>query len=179
MKAPSESMIQVAIMAYPEKVCSVEGCTGKYKGRGYVAFLESLIGTDITECIPYPGRRAKDGYGRVGNTTASRYMCRLAHGNPPDSSLDAAHSCGRGHEGCVNPNHLRWRTRQQNQMERRDHGTMVRGEMIVQSKLTETDVREIKRLLGQVSQAQLAEQFGVSQPAISEIARGRNWSWVE
>lgn len=50
-------------------------------------------------------------------------MCQKAHGDPPSPKHDAAHSCGRGHEGCVNPNHLSWKTKKQNQADRITHGT--------------------------------------------------------
>jgi hypothetical protein len=45
---------------------------------------------------------------------ASRAMCILAHGLPPDAKMLAIHSCGNGHLSCVNPKHLRWGTTKDN-----------------------------------------------------------------
>ena len=47
------------------------------------------------------------------------------------------------------------------------------------SKLTEDQVREIRRLLkaGQ-SLAKLAKRFGVSRTAIRNIGNGRKWRWL-
>ena len=70
-------------------------------------------------CLKWPfGRRKAKGYGSVTfrgvSTAAHRVMCILAHGEPPTSKHAAAHSCGMGHEGCVNPKHLRWATSKEN-----------------------------------------------------------------
>jgi hypothetical protein len=62
--------------------------------------------------------------GYLGDTLyAHRLMCQLAHGDPPTPDHIAAHSCGRGHEGCVNPNHLSWKTYSENELDKRVHGT--------------------------------------------------------
>lgn len=43
------------------------------------------------------------------------------------------------------------------------------------NKLTEEQVREVRRLRGKVSQRKLAKRFGVSQTAIYYIQSGQNW----
>src|SRR5690606_12175061 len=78
---------------------------------------------DHARCLKWPFGRS--GHGYAGQATvdgvreaAYRHMCRLAHGNSPSSEHQAAHSCGKGHEGCINPNHLRWATPAENQSDR-------------------------------------------------------------
>lgn len=77
-----------------------------------------------------------------------------------------------------------WGTSLENSADSRRHGTNCtpnrEGENASNSKLTEGDIREIRRLnkLG-VSQGKLAKRYGVSQPAISYIVRGRNWASVK
>lgn len=44
--------------------------------------------------------------------------------------------------------------------------------------LTPNNVRRIRQLLGRVRQVDIAAQFGVSQCAISHVARKRTWSHV-
>lgn len=66
-------------------------------------------------CLIWPFVSKLHGYGQFGylgkNYYAHRFMCELAHGPAPSPLHEAAHSCGRGHEGCVNPQHLSWKTK--------------------------------------------------------------------
>ena len=110
---------------------------------------------------------------------ATRIICEMVHGSPPSASHVAAHSCGNGHDGCVNPRHLRWATPKENSEEMVAHGRSTRGSTNPQSKLKEADVREIKRLLQEGCHRQkLADRFGVTKSAIDRIAQGRNWKWL-
>lgn len=83
-----------------------------------------------------------------------------------------------GHEACVNPKHLYWATPSENQNERVKHGTSNRGTRQWQAKLTEQDVRSIRKLFGSKSLSEIAGQFGVSRGAIKDIQRGKNWAWL-
>lgn len=73
---------------------------------------------DGGECLRWPFHRDQSGYGRVRvmgkSMAASRFMCELVRGAPPSPEHQAAHSCGNGHLGCVNPRHLRWATPKEN-----------------------------------------------------------------
>lgn len=80
-----------------------------------------------------------------------------------------AHSCGNGHTGCVNPNHLRWDTRTGNLSDKLIHGTHNRGEKSPVSKLTNQEVEKIRALLSVKTQAEIALMFGVTQSNISKI----------
>lgn len=137
------------------------------------------------ECLTWPFHVGRDGYGRVHRpgsgslTTASRLMCEIAHGEPPSARHEAAHSCGRGNHACVNPRHLYWATPSENQCERADHGTSNRGTRQWQAKLTEDDVREIRRRLGFESQTAIARDFGVNQSTVSDIKTGKKWGWLD
>ena len=88
----------------------------------------------------------------------------------------AAHSCGHGDEGCVNPSHLRWATPQENSDDMVLHGTQACGEKNGWSKLTASQVREIRGLKGEMPQRAVAERFGTSQSNVSLIHLGRAWS---
>jgi predicted transcriptional regulator len=55
---------------------------------------------------------------------------------------------------------------------------MLLGERVNNAKLTEGDVREIRRLSGRLTQKALAERFGVSQPAIHSVVSGKTWRHV-
>lgn len=137
------------------------------------------------DCVQWPFHISKDGYGRVhdprnGNlSTAARIMCGAAHGEPPTQKHHAAHSCGNGNKGCVNPNHLYWATCIENQNDRIKHGTTNRGERQGQSKLTTGDVLKIRELLKTQSQASIAKLFKVDPSHISNIFRRKQWAWLD
>ena len=106
-------------------------------------------------------------------------MCMLAHGERPSSTHYAAHSCGKGHLGCVNPRHVRWATPLENAMDRIEHGTSRRGEAHYGSKLTESGAREIRALRGIETQESLAKRFGISRTGVSGVQNGHSWSWLD
>lgn len=125
------------------------------------------------ECLLWPFSRDYHGYGtlhfRGRSTKAHRVVCILAHGEPPFEGAHAAHSCGKGHEGCVNPRHLRWATVSENMLEHADHGTDNRGEKHPLNTLSADDVKRIRALRGQKTQRQIAAQFSTSPGYISQI----------
>lgn len=137
------------------------------------------------ECLIWPYGRRHYGYGAVdvpGSSKrhyAHREMCRLAHGEPPHESYQAAHNCGNGHLACVNPRHLRWDTQQGNLADRHVHGTINRGARNGSAKLTEDDVREIRSLAKHLYQREVAEMFGLSRQTVSDILRRRRWAWLD
>lgn len=135
-----------------------------------------------TDCLTWPFAKIGNGYGAIlinGNVfVASRQVCERAHGAPPSPRHDAAHSCGKGHEGCINPNHLSWKTRIGNMADTLVHGTHNRGERHYACKLTEPEVKEILSLKGMKTPRALANIFGVSKSTIYGIHSGRIWAWL-
>jgi hypothetical protein len=135
-------------------------------------------------CLLWPFHIGSDGYARAHRpgsgelTTAANLMCEAAHGPAPSPEHECAHSCGRGDQGCVHPQHLRWATPQENQQERVDHGTSNRGERQWQARLTADDVRAIRRLATTMTQAAIAKQFGVRPDHVSRIVRREKWAWL-
>lgn len=147
-------------------------------------FLEAVVFRyEGDECIVWPYCCFPSGYGQIRvdgkSQTVSRLVCERRHGPPPGAGYDAAHSCGKGHLGCITPAHLAWKTRAGNIEDMIDHGTARRGERAVNSKLTAGEVREIRALKGSATQRQLAERFGVRPQAISRIHQNARWGWLE
>lgn len=149
--------------------------TGKGKG---IAFLRSLVGHNGDECIPWPYGKDLRGYGQCpfeGKVhRAHRLMCELEHGAPPMPQHHAAHNCGQGANGCVNPRHLEWKTGTDNQLDRRAHGTHGNGGGR-RKKLTPVDVLQIRRAKGIVTQRDLARIYDVSDASIRGIQTNRYW----
>lgn len=134
------------------------------------------------ECLPWPFSRNAYGYSNInidGENLASRYMCKLAHGEPPTPKHQAAHDCGRGHEGCTNPKHLYWATNGQNRQDMFTHGTTTRGERHGASKITTDQVRQMRDLKGVHTQDVIAEMFGVSRGHVNAVLCRRIWGWLE
>lgn len=81
-------------------------------------WLQDHVDYQGDDCLIWPFGRNGKGYGAIKfngtMTVASRVMCILAHGQPDQPELEAAHSCGRGHEACTSPRHLRWASSQEN-----------------------------------------------------------------
>ena len=108
-----------------------------------------------------------------------RLVCQRQHGDPPTSDHEAAHSCGKGHLGCINPHHIRWATHSENCADRNAHGTENSGSKNGQSKLTESQVRQIKeRLRSGCAPMPLANEYNVSRSTITDISRGRYWKSI-
>lgn len=141
------------------------------------------FGEKTDDCVIWPHTRSSDGYGyrqkRGRKVKVHRLICRIVNGAAPSALHVVAHSCGKGHEGCVNPHHLRWATRRENTADMVGHGTMPRGERNGHAKLTRSDVLSIRRAQGVVSCSVLKDAYGVSQGTISDIWRRRTWSWLD
>lgn len=75
---------------------------------------------------------------------------------------------------------LKWTTPSNNNKMKLLHGTHDRGEASKNSKLKESQVREIMDLLnkGDMSHQKISELFPVSRTTISSISAGVNWSWL-
>jgi hypothetical protein len=147
------------------------------------AWLEQHADYAGDDCLKWPFRVNDHGRGMVTlagvQMTAPRAMCTLAHGKPPTPEHETAHNCGKGHEGCINPRHLRWDTAAGNQADKVLHGTIIRGEAVNTAKLTEDQVREIRRIGSTMARKETAAMFEVSYWTIWEIQTRRSWAWLD
>lgn len=85
---------------------------------------EVVLAYEGDECMPWPYGRYASGYGRIRGSIVSRLVCEAVNGPPPTPKHEAAHSCGKGHEGCVTKGHLSWKTHAENMADTIAHGTM-------------------------------------------------------
>lgn len=135
------------------------------------------------ECISWPFSTNGTGRGTIKfrgvQTSAPRAMCTLAHGYPPTDMHQAAHSCGGGGNGCLNPRHLRWATPTENEADKVIHGTLRKGTDINTSKLSESDVREIRKRIGHQTGVSIARQYGITPAMVSNIKLRISWAWLD
>ena len=86
----------------------------------------ATVSVPVDGCLIWPLAKDAKGYGIC---TLFEYgisqkihvaACVLANGPKPEKT-EAGHVCGNS--SCYNPKHLRWVTRSENQLQRRQHGT--------------------------------------------------------
>jgi hypothetical protein len=130
-------------------------------------------------CLIWPFARHPDGRAQgSGGTRPPRLMCEAAHGLAPSPFHEAAHSCGKGHEACMNPKHLRWATPLENASDKFIHGTVIVGEKHYGAKLTEDKIRQIRALSGKIGQKEIAEMFGVKIVCVNKVINRKTWKHV-
>lgn len=154
---------------------------GTALGEARQFLREAVLPYKDDDCLIWPFARRSNGYATMWDGATMGNVCRIVcehvHGPAPTPKHEAAHSCGKGHEGCCNPRHLSWKTPSENQMDRVGHGTSNRGARNIANKLSESEVLQIRTLKGRVLQRDIAKMFGVSRSAVSAIHAGRTWGW--
>jgi hypothetical protein len=145
-------------------------------------FREVVMAYEGDECLLWPYAKNERGYAVLqrGNRAKrlQRLICEERHGPPPTRKHEAAHSCGRGEDGCVTKRHLDWKTSKENKADMLVHGTRPFGERNGSSRFTEAQVLRIFSLKGKMLQREIAALEGVRQWDVSSIHRGRTWGWL-
>jgi len=151
--------------------------------RRKVSWVERNSSYSGQDCLKWPFGVSSHDRGTVSlngkSMSAPRAMCLLAHGDPPTPRHHAAHSCGNGHLGCMNPQHISWKTPKENEADKSGHGTLRRGSAINTSKLSEDDVRAIRSMIGKVRGAEIARAWGITPTMVSNIKNRKAWAWLD
>lgn len=191
----------------PDRTCSIDGCTSIVIARGWcvkhytnwrrrgdptdsgtgprgftAAFIAVAVNSATDDCIEWPYHRNRSGYGQVGRKGGSRLAHRVvleeAVGPPPFPGAEAAHTPGICHNpGCVNPRHLRWASRADNDADKAVDGTQQRGTQRWTAKLTDDQVRRIR--VDPRQQSEIAADFGIAQSQVSNIKRRKTWAHLD
>lgn len=119
-----------------------------------------------TGCWNWQGAITPAGYGKLGEAMAHRLVYERERGQIA-AGLVLDHRCRN--RRCVNPDHLEPVTQSEN---------ITRGDLGVR-KLSEDDVREIRRLAGTVTARELAGRFGVTRGNIHHVVHRLTWKHVE
>lgn len=151
------------------------------KGKGEcVTWLRAHVDYDGEGCLIWPFSRKLNGHGSLGYNgrghRAHQFMCELVNGPRPSPKHETAHSCGRGHDACVHPQHVSWKTRAENQAERNIYRPRVHRAR--RFKLTAKQVVEIRALRSTTTLRELAARFDISEGSISNITARRTWRSV-
>ena len=142
-------------------------------------FLEKI---DFSgKCWCWTGATQRYGYGAITNgnklQTATRYAYHLLVGKIP-KGLFVLHHCDN--PPCVRPSHLFLGTQKDNIDDAKSKGRIPVGENRSSSKLTENEVREIRRryAAGNVSIYLLGQRFGCTGKNIWLIVTRKTWKSV-
>lgn len=142
------------------------------------AWLEDHKDYPHDYCLIWPFfRESRVGRGIMGhngkNAWAHRMMCELVNGPAPIDKPQAAHSCGNGDQGCVNPRHLSWANNSENQRQRYAHGRGNPNANGRVSMFTPAQIAEIRAKYGEFTQTKLAEMYGCSLGTIQYYLKYR------
>jgi len=104
-------------------------------------------------------------------------LVMLAFVGPRPAGMECLH--GDGNPSNNRLKNLRWGTSAENTNGLRKHGTLCRGVNVGTSKLSESDVREIRELLSiGRTQRNIARVFGISSSMVSKIRLRKAWGWL-
>lgn len=156
------------------------GCSRLKKNRRDKFFSRKYV---IKEngCWEWIGTIDNKGYPRFGrDQLAHRFSYKKFKGEIP-KGLCVCHNCpGGDNPKCVNPEHLWLGTQKENILDKGPKGKQSRGESQGQSKLKESQVKEIlTRLKNGELGTELASEFNVSSGLIYHIKKGRAWIHIE
>lgn len=170
------------------------GCGGKTKPKRFIAgharqpveerfWRMAVKGENPNDCWGWSGGLSRQGYPNfkahcrgVWVFQAHRYSYLLHHGDIPPGHV-VRHTCDN--PACTNPAHLLVGTHADNCADKVARGRSTRGERHPHSKLTEDNIREIRRLDAEgLPRKQIARRFGVDTGTLRAIFSGRTWGWV-
>ncbi len=133
------------------------------------------------QCWVWLGPQLKSGYGTLVIGNRSRRAHRAVYERsigPIPANLCVIHTCDN--KLCVNPNHLRLGTHQDNMRDMFAKGRCrrPRGEQHHNAKLTVQKVREIRSRYRRGLGPRLSREYNLSLSTILGVARGGRWAWV-
>lgn len=136
---------------------------GYIEGNGYRRFNLKLDGTNVKE-------------------SAAVLVLETFKGPRPSISHEAAHDDGTRLNNALT--NLSWKTKKQNQADRKIHGTCNTGERNPRCKITKetaqlikTKLQETKRSVKRISS--IAKQFDVPYHIVKNIDIGAAWAWLK
>lgn len=157
--------------------------TQEQREQAFNSYVDRSAGPDA--CHVWTGFRYPRGYGQFHVARRPVYAHRFAWETANAASVlpgfEVRHSCDN--PPCVNKRHLLLGTKSMNMQDAVERGRHRHfrgiGEDNPRAKLSAADVASVRALLGTITQADLAQRFGVSRQAISNIACGRSWAGAQ
>lgn len=132
-------------------------------------------------CWLWTARCSPSGYGVIyinGKDERAHRLTLSQHlGRPLSDGMLSLHKCPNNpNRKCVNPLHLKEGTQAENMADMIKDGNSTRGTKHSDCKLTEDQVREIRKSF--LPGGHLGRQYGVSKNTIYDILSRRSWAWL-
>lgn len=106
----------------------------------------------------------------------SGLMCAAYHGPRPDGK-EVRHIDGSRDND--NPSNLSWATHAENCADKVGHGTLPRGDLNGNRKLSEAHAREARERLDRGERsADICADYGVAKSTIDNMKYGKSWVWL-
>lgn len=136
----------------------------------------------IGSCAPVPNHPDRRGHGQIrvdGKCVPAHVFSWTLHHGPVPPGLYVLHHCDN--RPCVRPDHLFLGTKRDNTQDALRKHRLPYGEATSWAKLTEVQVREIRRIAAtrELSYCALGRQFNVCDATIRHIVHRRNWKQLE
>lgn len=147
-----------------------------------LTFCEQAAKHVSQECLLWPYAKDKDGYGKLmidrKDLRAHQVVCEMVHGPAVQAYTFVLHLCDT--PSCVNPTHLKWGTAGDNAQDRDQKGraNTAKGLELGQTKLTPSQIFEIRQIAKPGNFRQLACEYGVSRQCIAHVYHRRSWAWL-
>jgi len=142
--------------------------------------LELNVVVDEKGCWNWQKQKDKNGYGVLSVADKPYRAHRASYEEfvgPIEDDLHVLHKCDN--PSCINPDHLFLGTNAENMVDKVSKGRHAFGEKAGHAKLTENQVREIKRRLQRSeSPNTIVKDFPVTGKAVRLIRDGVNWKHV-
>jgi hypothetical protein len=148
---------------------------------------------ELGNCWLWTGMVNEHGYGRIWDESQPNYPFIYVHrlsyilaNGPLDEGVDVLHHCDN--PPCLRPSHLYAGTQQQNNRDRDARDRVRHGEAHRSAKLTEQEVRAIRKMLAANKEMPAAKKlslraigavFGVAGATIWEIEHEHIWKRVQ
>lgn len=160
-----------------QEILKIENFSESDKTRfwGYVEKLATEAG-----CWIWTGGCTRSGYGGFwfkNSTFSSHRVATLLSIGEIDHSLFACHRCDT--PSCVNPSHLFYATQKENLADCKSKGRHTHGVNSGRAKITEDDVREIRRMRKELGMklSDIAKKFNLTAAAICWINK-KGWKHI-
>ena len=140
-------------------------------------FVDKFYECPNTGCWIWTASTFSSGYGKFkldGRSRGAHQVSYEANVAPTHDGLCVLHRCDV--PLCVNPDHLFLGTQADNMADRSAKGRTASGEAHGHAKLTEDDVRAIRK--DSRTQEAIAKDYGVTHPLISYIKNKKIWRHI-
>lgn len=168
IKASHATIAMAYIVRFPKYAFSSEGAVISYCKISPRVLKPIKMGQYVGLTLVRDDGQQERGY-------LHRLIAEAFHG-PCPSGMVCCHKDGdKTNNAAAN---LRWGTQSSNNMDKNSHGTAPHGEKNPMSKLTASQVAEMRkaRALSDKSYAQIAEDFGVSTMTAFRVITKQSWS---